>query len=358
MDKVWWKQITNARRFIEEVAKTVLEGNSLILTLPSHVPWYETMYDQITERLSEENSNNKLDCCESPKEDVGYFLLERYCKKEKRAMYRSGISYAEFLAKSEDIVLNDRYVWVRHIPKNLYEEWVSFLVEYKKNMIASKSPAVFILETQDADFQRKARKGIKKISFDQTINAYDKFTFCTLSSSETGCREYLRPYLAELVSNVCSDDVELCAACMREWKKFLQNPEQTIRSIEKEDFRSDGTVFENEDSREKIERKIWESQLKFIFPLVERYRSYFIHMHSRQLLQSLPIKDTFGELIDEPQGVEIGMLVYLVGNGKITVSSEEYAKLSRFKDARNKLAHLGILDLQMVEELLSFNYAG
>lgn len=355
MDKVWWEQITNARRFIEEAVNTILEGNSVILTLPVHVPWYETMFERIVGRLSEENSNNKVDCCESPEKNVGGFLLERYCRKEKRAMYRSGISYAEFLAKSEDIVLNDRYVWVRRIPENLYEEWIDFLVEYKKNMTASKSPAVFILETQNADFQRKAKKGIKKISFDQTINAYDKFTFCTLSASGTSCREYLRPYLAELVSNVCSDDIELCAACIGAWKSFLNNPEQTIRSIEEESCRSDGTVFEDKDNKEKIERKIWESQLKFIFPLVEQYRSHFIKMHFRQLLQSLPIKDTFGELIDEPQGVEIGMLVYLVGNGKITVSSEEYAKLSLFKEARNKLAHLGILNFQMVEELLRWN---
>ena len=55
-----------------------------------------------------ENLKNSFDMIAS-QEEVGVFLLEKYCKKEKRATYRYGMTYASFWGRCEDIVLNDRY---------------------------------------------------------------------------------------------------------------------------------------------------------------------------------------------------------------------------------------------------------
>ena len=47
------------------------------------------------------------------------------------------------------------------------------------------------------------------------------------------------------------------------------------------------------------------------------------------------------------------MLVYLVGNGNITLAdSSEYPELERFRDARNNLVHLNILEPEGVELIL------
>jgi hypothetical protein len=62
----------------------------------------------IEEQLKMENLKNSFDMIAS-QEEVGVFLLEKYCKKEKRATYRYGMTYASFWGRCEDIVLNDRY---------------------------------------------------------------------------------------------------------------------------------------------------------------------------------------------------------------------------------------------------------
>src|SRR5699024_10639271 len=74
-----------------------------------------------------ENLKNSFDMIAS-QEEVGVFLLEKYCKKEKSATYRDGMTYAYILGRCEDIVLNDRYEWVTDIPKERYEEWLDFMI--------------------------------------------------------------------------------------------------------------------------------------------------------------------------------------------------------------------------------------
>ena len=230
MDRIWWNHIIKAHKFLEDIVTLAAGGNSIIVSLPEKVPWRNTLLELIEEQLKMENPKNSFDMIASPEEEVGLFLLEKYCKKEKRATYIYGMTYASFLGRCEDIVLNDRYLWVTDIPKERYEEWLDFIIEYNKN-VENKTPAVFILETQDNAFANKARKGIRKLIFDQQIGFYDKFAFCALAATDKNCKEYLRPYLAELAATICSDDIELSAACVNAGNKFLKNPIMTVREI-------------------------------------------------------------------------------------------------------------------------------
>ena len=45
-------------------------------------------------------------------------------------------------------------------------------------------------------------------------------------------------------------------------------------------------------------------------------------------------------------------LVLMAGKGKLVFSERDYQELITFRDARNKLAHLSILDLEAVDYLL------
>ena len=229
MDKVWWNHITKAHKFFEDIVETAVKGSSMLLSLPASVPWKETLIEMIGERLQLENPKNAFQEISCPKEEPGEYLLTNYCKKEIRLKYRYGMSYAQFLGACQETVLNDRYIWISDVSKEKCEEWLEFIEEYNKNVV-NKTPAIFILEINEEGMERKAKKGIKTIAFNQNIGDYDKYAFCALAASETNCKEYLRPYLAELVSILCSEDVELCAECVEKGMEFLKNPYQTIKS--------------------------------------------------------------------------------------------------------------------------------
>lgn len=351
MDKVWWNHITRAHKFFEDIVKTAVEGNSILLSLPGSVPWKETLIEMIGERLQLENPKNFFQRISCPQKDVGQYLLEAYCKKEIRSKYRYGMSYAQFLGACQETVLNDRYVWVADISKEKSEEWLEFIVEYNKSVV-NKTPAVFILEINEEGMERKAKKGIKTIAFNKNIGEYDKYAFCALASSETKCKEYLKSYLAELVSILCSEDVELCAACVENGAEFLKAPYQTIQKVIQNNLRSNGENYQFDKNEDEIHNLIWEAQLKVAFPLIEKYRKNIISRYRQVIAKELPIRNGYGQSIKEPEEVEIGVLYYLIGKSSVKISEKEYEEIETYRNARNHLAHMKILDLGVMEQIL------
>ena len=342
MDQIWWNHIIKAHAFLENIVKEAAGGHSLLLTLPDSVPWKSTFLDLIREQLLMENPKNKLEVIECPEEEPGEFILQKYCKRETRAKYRYGVSYAQFLGKCQETVLNDRYVWVSDIPDEKVTKWLDFVSEYQKN-VQDKTPGIFILEVHHDVMNRKSKKGIRSLGFEQNIGAYDKYAFCALASSETNCKEFLRPYLAEAVASVCGDDVELCAVCVAKGMEFLNAPYETIQKVTEELVRSDGERYCFSKSQEEVDTLLWEAQLKYVFPLVENYRRYFVKKYYDFIKAALPINNGYGDQVMVPEEAELGNLMYLVERGGIPVSAEESMELKRYRKARNELAHMNLL---------------
>lgn len=357
MQKIWWHQITKANHFIRKVAGTVLNNKSLILAFPSFVPWRDTMYEMIEGILHEENPEYRLVFNDCPEGDVGQFLLEEYCKKEKRASYRFGVSYAAFLAQSDGIVLSSRYVWIKNIPTaSKLDEWCKFIAEYNKNLPKHQSAASFILEVSDESIKPKSVKGLNYLSFDDSIDAYDKFTFCALASTDIEIKAYLRPYLADMASTVCKNDIELSALCIEHWKDFLDDPYGTLKQIIETESHSDYSPFDLDVNQDHINTLVWEAQIKLLFPIIERYRSSFVKRHSNAISDNFPIQNSFGEVINSPLDVELGTLIQLVGQKRLALTMSEYNQLDMFRCARNDLAHLSMLEFSRVEAILAQNF--
>ena len=353
MDEIWWGQITKAAHFIQATASLVLDHNSIVISLPERTPWKATLYDNIEGILRQGNPEYKLAFHACPAEEPGAFLLEEYCKRDKRNSYRFGMSYAKFLAESEDIVLNSRFVWIKNVSGRKLEEWLSFITEYNKSLRKNALSAVFILETQDRNIKAKKVKGLKYLSFDDSIDFYDKYTFCVLASTGIDISPGIRPYVAEVVSSVCKDDIELCAICMKQWKDFVKEPLKTLLQITSSKKHSDGSPISADYDTESVENRIWEAQIKLLFPIVERYRTHFVKKYRKHIEKALPIETVFGDLIDDPLDVELGALSRLVNEKKVPLTPKEDNQLDAFKKIRNNLAHLKILDYDQVEWVLS-----
>lgn len=355
MDRLWWKQITSARKFTDTILDNIFSYKGLFLVLPEATPWYETLKDQIEARITEKDPDRSLQYIQSPEKNVGRFLLNKYCKEEKRAEYRPrpGYSEAVFLAQCTDIVMNTKIIWVSDIPRTAYDEWASFLNDYYKNAGDIRHPATIILETSDPELAKKAKKGAVKIRFDENISQYDVYTFCAMAIADTTCPQKIRPYLAEMVSIVCGNDVELCAECIRSWHSFSKEPFKTLMSIQAESIRSNGKGYKITFSESEVERKIWEAQIRHVFPALEWFRSQFISRHKRQLSQLLPIESSFGETYKEAEDIELGTLFFMVSNGMFNIAkADEKKKLDEYRKMRNSLAHIKTLPFEQVESVL------
>ena len=352
MAGVWWNQISKARHFVEEIENTLLEGKSVLLCLPESLPWYDEFKERISDTLHQMNGGKRLQTIDCPTEDVGQYLLDHFVRKDTRITYRYGKTYAQFLGERTDITLSDHYLWVRGVTRAKYEEWAAFIEEYLKTA-GEHRHAVFLLETKEEC--PSGKWGIKSFAFSQSIDAYDRFAFCALAASDNKCRVAFRPYLAELLSNLCAEDVELCASCVEWGESFLWDPEYAILNTVENQRRSDGTPFAYDLTEKEKRERIWQSQIRILFPIIEQYRNAFVERHYQEIESHLPVKDGFGTSVDNPQDLDTGVLLSMVGARMIEMKGqEEYDELVAFRNARNALAHFDIVSWSEAERILTW----
>lgn len=352
MDTIWWKQITKANIFAGKIIDALRREQSLVLCLPRFVPWYESLFRIIEDGLTISGAQRNIYIYEATDEEPGKLLLNEFCKREVRSEYRIGKSYAEFLATRQALTLNSSIIWLRGLNKNQLVQWAKFVNDYNKCLSKYTTGALFVLETNESSVSSIKGK-IESLSFSSEISAYDKYTFCILASSSTSVSSDVMPYLAELVSSICSDDIELCAECIRYGKEFAKDPAACMERIAENEMHSNGTPFEADLLFPGIEYHTWESQIRLLFPKIERFRTDFIKRHYKDIAYNLPITNNFDETIENPEDVEIGLLYALTKNGAIQMhSNEEFGILRFYKDVRNNLAHIKPVNYESVCRIL------
>lgn len=350
MEYVWWNQVTNAVHFISDIKNCLLEEKSVLLKYSYTIPWYDLFVDILKEGVAEQNAEKKFVDIPIVKEP-GEYLLSEFCKKEKRAEYRPAKGYSKFFAEAEDIVLHDRYLWIRVDTKECLEKWQDFISEYIKERGKNKNKAVFLLEWSEKK-PVPLKKGIRVLSFDDYLGEYDRIVFAVLASSDIKENVFIKNYIAELVSNISGNDIELSAECIKGYKDFLEDPSHFIEEVINNKTRSDGTAYHYENDVDTIQHLIWLSQIKTVYPRLEEFREAFVEKYANAIANNLPIQTSYGETYDDPKDVELGTLMYMVGNRNLSLNSSEYENLKNHKEARNKLSHLTALSIAEIRKLI------
>lgn len=349
MEQIWWERVPNALTFISDITENLLSEKSIILSCQGGFPWYSYMVRTISESVKQRNSSKRFEHILGVSAP-GEYLLREFCKPEKRADYRPTKTYAKFFAESDDIVLHERYFWVKVDSKEHLELWSEFVSEYVRERGKNIDTAVFILEWTGSG-NIWVKKGIRVFSFDDHISEYDRIVFCTLAASSVKERLFIKNYLTELTAIIAAQDIELCAACLESYRQFLEDPYAAIEKIVSVKIRSDGDGFSFEKTKEDVEHFTWLAQIKTVYPILEEYRGNFVQKYHSAIQKQLPITSSYGETYSNPRDVELGTLKYMADNGGLNLSSKEYERLKVNKDARNKLSHLTPLTLEEIRKL-------
>lgn len=352
MDFVWWEKITNAAHFLNLIVERIQEGCSVMLQLPATIPWYTTMHDMVSDEITRQNSIRALQSITDEGEDPGYYLFQRYCKREKRAQYRPGIGYAKFLACSDEIALNNYILWITDVSKEQANKWYEFIQSYNKELGKERRGCTFLIETRsDQMFREQGR--LKTVIYKKEIEYYDNYLFNMLAAGSLKESVVFKQYLAEAVTLLIPDDVELSAECIRRGRAFLENPIETLTEIMESELRSDQTSFSFVVNEKQLFERLWEAQIKVVFPVIEKQRNSIINRYRKDIESILPVTGAYGEIAYEAEEVEIGILSHLVTQGKLQVSYEDSKIISRLRNARNVLAHIKALPQKEVDEIFA-----
>lgn len=355
MQNIWWNKVTNAVLFLDLILANVEDKKNIILLLPDYVPWYNEMCESIEIRFYEANLSRTLDFLDDVDiEEPGEILLKNYCKSEKRDEYRPSIGYAQFLGNAENVVLNERIVWVKNIDKSRESIWIKFVSDYSK-AVNKKNGAIFILEFRGEEEDELVKKGFSYISYKDRINPFDTYVFNMLLASSISKNTNIKKYFSELITSLVEDDVELAQLCVSDdrFNIFISNPNNAIKDVIKNEVRSDGKMFCYDFDEDEIEYRVWRAQIKIIFPIIEEFRGRFIDKHKVDIEKELPLCSTYGEKYNHPNEVELGTLYFMASNGIINLSPHQLHELKMYRDARNDLAHLSCLNIRVLEQILS-----
>lgn len=341
MDKIWWEQLNSPSRFIRDAAETLSGGKSVVLCLPKHVPWLKTMREVFENRL---RPNGTLSVKIVDAKDISEphkYVLNEFCEdKDGFRPARKG-AHAKFLATRTGISLNSSCIWIRNAAAAQIDAWLNFIVDYH-GFLKGRRGGVFLLEAgEDLNFVGKA--GVEVFSYAKRISDYDSFAFNIFIASEFGKDNHLmKQYLAELVSALTEGDVEFGAACITLGESFLREPDiafENILSTEK---------FSSPKTSEDIDRAIWMTQLKLIFPLVETFRRNFIKRYADRIKNTPPFYNA-------PEEVEIGHLYRQFNQRRWLLKGNDGDDLEFYREVRNKLAHLRILPFDELQKIFEKN---
>ncbi len=351
MENMWWTHIRKAMDFVEEISEKAYLGQSLLLAFPNQIPWANELYDSVETQLRTRNPEYRVVMLLEEDGDPETLVLEHFCRRETRAKYRRAIGAAKFLVEQPDCTLHSSYVWIRIVSDAAMKNWISFVSDYIQHAPKGHQKASFILECRHISKAPRSGK-LKVIDWNTAVDTYDVFTYCALCSDSVGISNSLRPYLVELASNVCGSDVELGSACIRQGLSFLEDPRNALKRISETEQRSSEEPFQISLSDDALQSKIWESQIRVAFSVIEKQRDFYVRKYARDISACLPVQDCFGNEISELRQVELGTLIRLVGERRVFVQSDDYDNISFLKDRRNDLAHLVPLPFSHIKRLL------
>ncbi len=350
MDNIWWNQVTNAVRFKNDIKDALLNEKSILIKYTDDMPWKDRFREYVQDAVKEVSGEKKFEDIPFIK-DPGAYLLKEYCKPAKQAEYRPQKGYPKFFAESDDIVFHDRYFWVKVENAKHLDNWSALASDYFKARPREEKKAVFIFDWQGAE-KPSLKKGFTLFSLDDYIGDYDRIVFAVLASSSRRETPFLNSYLAELVSTMIGNDIELAAECINDREAFMSDPLACIRKIVANGLRSDGNGFNYAKTPDEVDHLIWRAQIKTVYPHLEEYREDFVRDHYAEINAHLPIIGAMGDQINDPEDVELGTLLFMSGRNYINLEPQEKTRLKLFRDARNKLSHLSHLSLSEIKELL------
>ena len=344
MDKIWWEQLNSPSRFIRDAAEKLSGGKSVIMCLPRHIPWARTMREVLEKRLRRSGTLSlKFVDAENISDKPPEFVFKEFCEDKNRFRPARKSAHAKFMAEREGISLNSSCIWIRNANAAQVEEWLSFIIDYH-GFLKGRRGGVFLLEADD-DLNFGGKAGVEVFSYAERISDYDSFAFNIFIAAEFGKDNHLmKQYLAELVSALTEGDVEFGAACIKRGENFLREPAVVFENILSTD------KFTSPKTAEDIDRAIWMTQLKLIFPLVETFRRNFIKQYADQIKNTPPF-------YSEPEEVEIGHLYGQFNNNQRRkfIGELDANDLEFYREVRNKLAHLKILPFDELQKIFEKN---
>lgn len=347
-EELWWGRTPNPARFQRDVLEQVELENSVVLNFPGDVPWRSVFISMLQNSLHQTSATRDFLVIEAPYErdpkkrmEPGEFILKNHCEQWDYDNYWPTQTYGQYLA-SKPVTLHQMYIYVNGIHRDECEAWFQFVRDYLESFPENAQHAVFLLEVQCSSVS--GYRQLTFLNYQDYVSDYDGLMLCLAVTAPLRCSSTQKQYIAEIADHIAGENVEQAGQLADEGVALAQSPLETVGTL----FADYG--YNSEDLEKRVHAAVWEAQIKIIFPKMEQFRSAFIRKHHEKLMGVMPVRNSNGETIYEPDELELGTL-YFICNTKCHVEQKDYEKLRSYREARNKLAHWDILSYEDMQSL-------
>ena len=322
----WWERVPGARRFLKKMANEAEHSRAIVADLPEdNVEGFITIF---TEEIQRRNYSTIVD---------RYELNDDNCSEEDfitDLAIKFNPDYVPDLM-SNSIIMDVASKKILHsyvifVKVNEKINWLNELVTcFNRVEIEDKGTIIFITsETMPSQISMKLT---------DYITPYDVQFFAINLLEDTDIIQNARLYIATLVSKLVGTSAEM------------------IKKLAKKELYTYGvkfakTILPCEYFPHKFERAVWETQIQFALPIVEKIREKLIEDNLQELQKLLPLKDEFGKTLENTWDMELRHLHYYGGKEKI-FEKPYWDKLEFAYKIRNELSHLHSIDTERLSIL-------
>ncbi|WP_211093698.1 hypothetical protein [Cohnella fermenti] len=342
MDKqsLWWNYVSGAVRYVQD-SFALTAGNRVLLL--EEIPFMTEYLNLIQDQLRHWDTSLQVEPSAADEwnggREIGELLLERYgAHSDYHPMDGSRV---EHLAKNN--LLAGRLLIVREVER--CPDWLPVAIDYGKHSTVRNG--LLILTYNGSCPLAGKRRGIGTLKWDEYITSYDMHLFASYCVADHHqLPASVKRYITQLAASLSGADPDLCSRLATE--QLAHDPLSMLQTLAAE---SAAAAKMSEDAA-LIESALWESQVQIVFPIIEQVRRRFIESYFSQLLTVLPQQDDYGKTIAGPQEMELRHMWYSYFKGAGFHNEEDRRDFRLVYDARNRLAHLHVLEPSSVMELL------
>jgi len=368
MSQLWW-QMPGPRRFCLRITESLQEGKNVLLQLPAGYP--EGLQGNI------------------------HLLVGRPAEHWRVLSIKSGANYrpidllvAQFtgtrpdrLATAGTLANHPKFkgyiIWIDGVESQNWPLWHQFMLDYEHacRALGEYERSVFCLTLVGsvAETPITPQISLDVWRYEQVAGLLDALLYTATIMPEDRIVGIKRRVAITVIAHLALWDPALCEwlarcplatilrpaavlqdfACRRGWDRgdttidWCQGTLQTVDGIQQQH----SAIYAFQQDDRELVRRIWIAQLSEIFPLLEQRRQDLLRDLDGYL--SVPFTTNYGEIISEKQDLELGHIVWQLGQlqraGRRDIRIQQAIQsASRLKKMRDTLAHLKVLDEQSI----------
>lgn len=365
----WWNTVTGPRAVVLDACTALRDGCGVLLKGGADAAWPTDMRNAIESTFKEQMSTEEvllqvLDAAEGETPaDIGRRLLDMFGSPRQRSGYRtrSRTSVQEYLVKNG--ILRQRLLWVRLEDPEACAAWQAFVRAYPGRGVAD---GLFVLAVAaDARCEEGAR--LRRIDLGERIGVGDlKLLNTFVLGNRFGYSAAWREYASGVAAAVLFPDAALSAELVEAADLRSSTIREALAVLDERyadlSFAPNHalSLFRRGDSGG-LEHRMWQAQIRTLFPWIEMERVDIVNKWRPNIERGLreTSLEQFGERVERPEDVELGLLRYCMTHWKPDGEYVMYLPDRFVRDrvhflhrCRNKLAHLSAIDREELVELL------